>query len=58
MTQVDIGPAGIRANIEHYNAVIQERSQHLNLAIEQMNHWLAELTKELTAQDNIHETNS
>lgn len=58
MTQVDIGPAGIRANIEHYNAVIQERSQHLNLAIEQMNHWLAELTKELNAQDNIQDTNS
>jgi len=58
MTPVDLGPAGIRANIEHYNAVIQQRSQHLNQAIEQMNHWLAELTKELDAQDNIPDTNS
>jgi len=58
MQQIDLGPAGIRANIEHYNSVIQERSQHLNQAIEQMNHWLAELTKELNAQSHIQDNHT
>jgi hypothetical protein len=55
---IEIGPAGIRANIEHYNAVILERSDHLNQAIEQMNYWLNQITKELHAQDNIQDHNS
>jgi hypothetical protein len=51
---IDLGPAGIRANIEHYNAVILERSQHLNQAIEQMNYWLEQISKELDASLTIH----
>ena len=53
-----LGPAGIRANIEHYNAVIHERAQHLNQAIEQMNFWLEQISKELDAQDNIQDSNT
>ena len=55
---IEIGPAGIRANIEHYNAVIQERSSHLNQAIEQMNYWLAQISKELHAQSHIQDNNT
>lgn len=54
----DLGPAGIRANIIHLNAVIQQRTQHLNEAIAQMNFWLNQISKELNAQDNIQDHNS
>ena len=55
---IDIGPAGIRANIEHYNSVIHQRTQHLNQAIEQMNYWLEQISKELNAQDNIQDNHT
>ena len=53
-----LGPAGIRANIIHLNAVIQQRTQHLNEAIAEMNFWLDQISKELNAQDNIQDHNS
>jgi hypothetical protein len=53
-----LGPAGIRANIIHLNAVIQQRTQHLNEAIAQMNFWLNQISKELNAQDNIQDNHT
>lgn len=59
MKQVDLGPAGIRANIIHLNAVIQQRTQHLNESIEQMNYYLKQITQELNnAQSNIPHNHS
>ena len=58
MTQVDLGPAGIRANIIHLNAVIQQRSQHLQEAIDQINALLNHVSKEQNAQSNIPHNHS
>ena len=56
----DIGPAGIKANIIHYNAVIAERTQHLQEAIDQMNYWLDQIAQQLPAAEPTRccETNS
>ena len=58
MSEIDLGPAGIRACIEHYNSVIAERTQHLQEAIDQMNRLLNHVSKALHAQSNIQHNNS
>lgn len=57
MTQVDLGPAGIRANIVHYNAMVHERADALNLAIKQLNHWLKQAQKDIDAK-TLHVQNT
>jgi len=58
MPSIDLGPAGIRACIEHYNCVIQQRSQHLQEAIDQINALLNHVSKEQNAQSNIPHNHS
>jgi hypothetical protein len=50
MTQVDLGTAGIKANIVHWNAVVNQRADDLNEAIQQLNYWLAQAKKDLDAK--------
>ena len=50
---IDLGPAGIRACITHYNAVILERTQHLQEAIDHMNRLLNQISKELHAHSHL-----
>jgi outer membrane protein TolC len=40
MTQVDLGPAGIRANIEHAHAQVIEAENRLQLAQNELAFWL------------------
>lgn len=49
----DTGPAGIRANIVHWDAVAKQRAQDLQAALDQLNYWLNQISKELNAQDDI-----
>lgn len=58
MSSIDLGPAGIRACIEHLNAVIEQRSQHLQEAIDQINTLLNHVSKEQNAQSNIPDNHS
>ncbi len=53
MSEIDLGPAGIRACITHYNAVIIERTKHLQEAIDHMNLLLNHVSKELHAQSHL-----
>ena len=54
----DIGPAGIRANIMHWDSVAKQRADDLQAALEQLNYWLNQISKEQNAQSNIQDNNS
>jgi hypothetical protein len=54
----DIGPAGIRANILHWDAVAKQRADELQAALDRLNYWLDQISKELNAQSIIQDNNS
>jgi hypothetical protein len=54
----DIGPAGIRANILHWDSVAKQRADDLQAALEQLNYWLDQISKELHAQSIIPDNHS
>ena len=49
MTQVDLGPAGITANIEHYKALVLQRQTELHQAESELIFWTL-IQKEHRAQ--------
>jgi hypothetical protein len=53
-----LGPAGIRANIMHWDSVAKQRADDLQAALEQLNYWLNQISKELNAQDNIQDNHT
>ena len=42
---IEIGPAGIRANIEHYHSLIQAADDDLERLQDQLDFWLLTLKK-------------
>jgi hypothetical protein len=50
MTQVDLGPAGIAANIEHYEHLVIQKQNELKQAQDELVFWTATL-KETHAQE-------
>ena len=53
MTQVDLGPAGISANIEHYKNLVLQQQQQLHLAESELIFWTL-IQKEHNASRIIH----
>ena len=49
MTQVDLGPAGISANIEHYKVLVLQRQTELHQAESELIFWTL-IQKEHDAQ--------
>ena len=52
MKQVDLTPAGIRANIEHYQCLIQDKQRELQLLENELVFWTL-IHKEQCAQTTI-----
>ena len=50
MTQVDLGPAGIKANIEHYQALVIQQQNKLHQAESELIFWKL-IQKEHHAQE-------
>ena len=50
MTQVDLGPAGIKANIEHYTALVVQKQMELRTAEDELIFWTL-VQKEHHAQE-------
>ena len=46
----EIGTAGIKANIVHWDAVVRQRSDELQAALEQLNYWLKQAQKDIDAK--------
>ena len=53
MTQVDLGPAGIRANIEHAHAQVIEAENRLQLAQNELVFWLMIAREQLLPPPDI-----
>ena len=56
MTQVDLGPAGITANIEHYQALVLQKQMELRAAEDELIFWTV-IQKEHRAKE-IHVQNT
>ena len=56
MKQVDLGPAGISANIEHYQALVLQKQMELQAAEDELIFWTV-IQKEHRAQE-IHVQNT
>jgi hypothetical protein len=56
MTQVDLGPAGIRANIEHYQSLVQAAEYDLERLRDQLDLWL--LTQKEHRAKKVHVQNT
>jgi hypothetical protein len=48
MNTPDLGPAGIRANIEHAHAQVIEAENHLQLAQNELAFWLTVASKQVS----------
>lgn len=53
MTQVDLSPAGIRANIEHYQALVLQRQNELKQAEDELIFWCLILKEQSGAQTTV-----
>ena len=53
MTQVDLGPVGISANIEHYKNLVLQKQTELHLAESELIFWTL-IQKEHNASRTIH----
>ena len=53
MTQVDLGPAGISANIEHYKSLVLQKQTELHQAESELIFWTL-IQKEHNASITIH----